>query len=255
MMAVQNQLAPTGGKQTNAVTFTANGNEITLNGGIVRKYLVNGDADRVTDQELMLFIKLCEHQGLDPFLKEAYIIKYGSSPAQIITGKSALEKRAARCERYRGFEAGIIVRRPQDGHLEWRTGTFFLPEEQLVGGWARVYVEGYTHPVETAVSMQEYVGRKRDGSINSQWQTKPATMIRKVAKAQALREAFPEDLRGMYSAEEGGMTFGDPTEAPIYTDAEVYSEPAPQAPDEAPPSQGSWYPGETDEFAAIMGGN
>jgi uncharacterized protein CbrC (UPF0167 family) len=34
------------------------------------------------------------------------------------------------------------------------------------------------------------------------WKTMPATMIRKVAIVQALREAFPETLSGMYSEDE-----------------------------------------------------
>ena len=53
-----------------------------------------------------------------------------------------------------------------------------------------------------SVCMEEYAGRKGDGSTNGQWASKPATMIRKVALAQALREAFPEDLNGLYEPEE-----------------------------------------------------
>lgn len=206
-MAVQNQLAPSQ-PQKSAITYKVGGNDITLNGGIVRKYLVSGNAGDVTDQEVMMFIRLCQYQGLNPFLREAYLVKYGSSPAQIVTGKGALEKRASRCERYRGFEAGIIVRRP-DGCVDWRTGTFYLPDEQLVGGWAKVYVDGYTHPVEAAVSLGEYNTGK------SVWLQKPATMIRKVAKSQALREAFPENMQGMYEAEERGVAYDDLPDAPI----------------------------------------
>ncbi|WP_424856492.1 recombinase RecT [Streptococcus suis] len=35
----------------------------------------------------------------------------------------------------------------------------------------------------------------------------PATMIRKTALANALREAFPEDLGNMYTEDDGGETF------------------------------------------------
>ena len=54
------------------------------------------------------------------------------------------------------------------------------------------------------VSFDEYAGKKKDGSLNSQWSKKPATMIRKVAAVQALREAFPQSFAGMYVAEEMG---------------------------------------------------
>lgn len=190
-MTPSNTLAPA----KNAITYTAGGQEITLNAGIIKRYLVSGDADKVTDQEVLLFAKLCQYQGLNPFLREAYLVKYGSAPAQAITSKAALEKRAARCKDYRGFEAGIIIRRP-DGTIEQRPGTFYAEDEQLVGGWAKVYVDGYVVPVEAAATLREYSTGK------ALWASKPATMIRKVAKVCALREAFPDELQGMYAAEE-----------------------------------------------------
>ena len=52
-------------------------------------------------------------------------------------------------------------------------------------------------------------------TVNSQWSKKPATMIRKVALVQALREAFPEDFGGMYSQEEVGVY--DLPESPVET--------------------------------------
>ena len=190
-MTPSNTLAPA----KNAFTYTAGGQVITLNAGIIKRYLVSGDADKVTDQEVLLFAKLCQYQGLNPFLREAYLVKYGNSPAQTITSKSALEKRAARCKDYRGFEAGIIIRRP-DGTIEQRPGTFYAEDEQLVGGWAKVYVDGYVVPVEATATLREYSTGK------ALWASKPATMIRKVAKVCALREAFPDDMQGMYAAEE-----------------------------------------------------
>lgn len=194
---VQNQLIPQQQQPQPQmeVTYKAGEEEVTLNPDIIKKYLVHGDADKVTDQEVNLFLKLCQYQRLNPFLKEAYLIKYGNSPAQTIVGKVALEKRAVRNPKYKGFEAGIFLMN-QNGELLHRTGTLHLQGEMIVGGWARVYVEGYEKPVEVTVSMMEYNTGK------STWSQKPATMIRKVAKAQALREAFPEDFGNVYIQEE-----------------------------------------------------
>ena len=44
--------------------------------------------------------------------------------------------------------------------------------------------------------------KKSDGTPNANWTKQPATMIEKVAKVRALREAFVEDLGGMYDADE-----------------------------------------------------
>lgn len=255
-MAVKNQLQPAQQQmqvqKPEAVSYKVGGIDIHLDPDTVVNYLVSGDPSTVTLQEIVLFMRLCQSQGLNPFTRDAYLVKYSSSnPAQVIVGKGALEKRASRCARYRGFKAGIIVRRP-DGALDKRTGTFRLPEEQLVGGWAQVFVEGFTNPIEATVSLNEYNTNK------SVWAQKPATMIRKVAKAQALREAFPEDMAGMYEAEEFGMDYSDmpsapvdpsaPAPEPVYVDAQPvpeYQEPAPMP--EQPPY---------DDFADIMmGGN
>ena len=190
-MTPSNTLTPA----KNAITYAVGGHVITLKAGIFKRFLGSGDADQVTDQEVRLIAKLCQHQGLNPFLKDAYLVKYRNAPAQTIVSKGALEKRAYRCKDYRGFEAGIIVRHA-DGTIEQRPGTFYAEDEQLVGGWSKVYVDGYVVPVEATASLREYSTGK------ALWASKPATMIRKVAKMCALREAFPEDMiPGSYIAE------------------------------------------------------
>jgi phage recombination protein Bet len=182
------------------VEYESNGQAIKLSPTIVRRYLVSGDPSKVTDEEVVMFLKLCQYQHLNPFLREAYCIKYGNEPATMVVGKGTYEKRAARNKAYEGFEAGVIVER--DGKLDNRVGSLILDKETLVGGWAKVHVKGYSVPVESAVTFNEYVGRKSNGEVNGQWTKKPGTMIRKVALVQALREAFPEDMEGLPYAEE-----------------------------------------------------
>lgn len=65
-------------------TFTANGVEVKLTPATVKNYLVSGNAERITDQEVVMFINLCKYNSLNPWLREAYCIKYGSSPATMI---------------------------------------------------------------------------------------------------------------------------------------------------------------------------
>lgn len=206
-MAVKNSLTKPDFESA-SVKYESNGTEVTLSPAIIRKYLVNGQGN-VTDQEVVMFINLCKAQRLNPFLKEAYLIKYGNQPATIVTGKEVFTKRARRNKDYAGQQAGIIVQK-EDGSIEQRIGTLRLDGEEIVGGWAKVYIKGYEVPTEITVSFDEYVGTKKDGEINSQWSKKPATMIRKVALVQALREAFPEDFQGLYSAEE--MDVDEPEE-------------------------------------------
>lgn len=202
-MALQNQLAKKPIEQDKGLTeYECGGQIVKISPTLIRKYLVNGNG-AVTDQEVMMFLSLCKFQRLNPFLKEAYIIKYGNQPASIVTGKEAFLKRAMRNPNYAGQEAGVVVVNNETGMMENRVGTIVLDGETLVGGWARVYVKGWTNPLTVTVSFDEYC-LKKDGKPASNWAVKPGTMIRKVALVQALREAFPEDLGGMYTAEEAG---------------------------------------------------
>ncbi|MEG1880823.1 MAG: phage recombination protein Bet, partial [Oscillospiraceae bacterium] len=187
-------------KSDKMVEYDCNGEKVKLSPAIIKNYLVSGSGN-VSDQEVVMFLNLCRFQHLNPFLREAYLIKFGSSPATMVTGKEVFTKRAKRNKDYKGFEAGVIVV-CEDGSLENRTGTFKLSTDTLVGGWAKVYIDNFSAPVEITVSLDEYIGLKAGGEVNSQWSKKPATMIRKVALVQALREAFPEDFQGMYSPEE-----------------------------------------------------
>lgn len=203
-MALNNTLTKANNADVMAFEYESNGEKVKLSPVTVRNYLVNGGGN-VSDQEVMMFLTLCRYQHLNPFLKEVYLIKYGNSPATIVTGKDLFTKRANRNAQYAGKLAGVIVRNLETGVVTEREGTFFTADtEELVGGWAKVFIKGHDQPEYASVSFNEYAGRKTDGSLNSQWASKPGTMIRKVAVVQALREAFPEDYEGMYAPEEMG---------------------------------------------------
>lgn len=179
------------------VTYEVAGQEVKLSYSIVRKYLTKGNAD-VTDQELVQFISVCKFNKLNPFLNEAYLIKFksarGDGNAQMIVSKEALFKRAEACEQYDGIEAGIIVLRG-DNVVELE-GCFHQAKDVLLGGWAKVYRKDRRVPTVSKVNLSEY------DKGNSIWNEKKATMISKIAKVQALREAFPSQLGAMYAKEE-----------------------------------------------------
>lgn len=185
-----------------AVVYEANGEQIRLTPSIVQQYIV-GDSGTITLQEFKFFTELCKARKLNPFLKEAYCIKFGNQPAQIVVGKDAILKRAIIHPDYDGMESGIIVMNTASGEIIERKGTFYLKNfEQLVGGWAKVYRKNWKYPTYCSVSFDEVANRKKDGSLNSNWAGKGATMVEKVAKVRALRETFIEDLSGMYDADE-----------------------------------------------------
>ena len=146
---------------------------------------------------------LCKSRQLNPFTREVYLIKYGSEPATMVVSRDALEKRAIKHEKYNGKTVGIYVINKETEELIRRDGTIYMKDkEELIGAWCTVYRKDWENPVTVEVNLEEYIGRKKDGTPNTNWANKPVTMITKVAKAQALREAFIEDLSGMYEQEE-----------------------------------------------------
>ncbi len=183
-----------------SVTYEVDGGELTLNPSIVLNYLTGGRRD-IPMEEVAKFIMLCKARRLNPFAGDVYLTAYDTRQgvkASIITGKETFTKRAQRNPRFRGMEAGVSVQ-TQDGRFVRRDGSMVLPGEQLVGGWAKVYVEGWEKPSFDEISFSEYSSGK------SLWASKPGTMVRKTALVHALREAFPDEFGGLYDASEMGV--------------------------------------------------
>lgn len=193
-------------KKEIAVVYEVDGAQIKLTPSIVQNYIVGSDNGKITMPEFKFFTELCKARKLNPFLKEAYCIKFGNQPAQIVVGKDAVLKRAILNPAYNGMESGIYVQVIETGEIIERKGTFYIKaEEKVVGGWAKVYRKNWEYPTYCSVSFDEVAQHKKDGSLNANWQGKSATMVEKVAKVRALRETFIEDLGGMYEAEEMGV--------------------------------------------------
>lgn len=167
-------------EQNAMVKYMTDAGQVDLSPETVRGYLVPADS-KITDQEVGFFLQMCKFQKLNPFMKEIYIVKYGSYPAAFIVGKETFLRRAKKNETYEGHTVAIA----DDGQ----------------SAWAEVYVKGFKVPIRCEVDYAEYVQMK-DGNPNKMWAAKPKTMLKKVALVQALREAFPQDLGGLYDQTE-----------------------------------------------------
>lgn len=187
-------------KKKGLISYQVAGQDVTLSYQIVRDFLTKGTGN-VSDQDLTQFISICKYNQLNPFLNEAYLVKFGTQPAQMIVSKEALMKRADACPEYEGIQGGVIILR--DGEEVELEGTYYRNDDQLVGGWAKVYRSDRKFPICSRVRLEEYDKKQ------STWNEKKSTMIAKVAKVQALREAFPAQLGAMYTQEEANSTTED----------------------------------------------
>jgi len=161
--------------------------EISLSKSDVKNHIAT--SPNVTDKEVDDFMDLCKYRGLNPYLKEAYLIKYGTSPAKQVVSKDVMDARVEADIRYDGEEITHNYKRGMDLNDFWVRG--------------KIYRKGCSRPVaDVTVYYPEYVGKKKDGTVNSMWTNKPFTMLQKCCKAQMKRESNPRDLAGMYLAEE-----------------------------------------------------
>lgn len=179
------------------VSYDVLGTHVELDLQFVKSYLVRGNPEKITDQEIVFFMNTCKMQKLNPLVAgEVYCIKFGNDPAQMVVGKGAYLRRAFEHPDYLCKEDGIVVMRGKD--ILQKEGCCLYPGETLLGGWCRVHFirNGKERTAFKEVQLTEY----DKGLAN--WKTKPATMINKVAVSQCVREAFPKDYEGLYSEEE-----------------------------------------------------
>ena len=172
---------------SNAIKYVWQGQELEISPEIVRRFI--STSSNVNEQEIKDFMDLCIYQHLNPFIKEAYLIKYGNERANIVTSKDVFDKRAFRDPKYDGEEVTTNYKRGMN----------------LMDLWVRtrIYHKDLSHPAsDVTIYYPEYVGKKKDGTINRMWKSKPMTMLTKVSKAQGKREANPEDLARLYLTEE-----------------------------------------------------
>ena len=183
------------------VKYSVAGKDVELSVALTQAYFCK----QASPAEAYIFNQWCAHVGLDPWKKQAYLVKYGSEPAQHLTAINALLSRAYNHPKFQGLEAGIIVKTKEKELID-RVGEIYFPDdgEEIVGGWCKIHVKDYVCPMEARVDFRQRCQYK-EGKPIAKWKTSPGLMIRKCAVAAAIREAFPEDTQGMYVAEELGM--------------------------------------------------
>lgn len=177
------------------VTYqVSGGQEVSLTHAAVKQ--LTNENKFITEGEIELFINLCKFQRLNPFTREAYLVKYDNTkPAQMVTALGAFMRMADEQPTYEGIEDGIIVQ-TADKKIVNREGCIMYPGETLLGGWAKVYRSDRKFPASIRLDLKEY------SKGQSTWNSLPKTMINKCAKVAALRKAFPSTYQGLYSEDE-----------------------------------------------------
>lgn len=158
-------------------------------------------APQLTNIEFESFIGLGKATGLNPFLKEMWAIKYGTSAAQIFIGRDGYRIAAQRHPKYDYHQCDAVYENDQFKVVQGEIAHSYSLKDRgkLVGAYCIVKRKGAEKPIYVYVELSEYTTGK---SLWNKETGKPATMIKKVAEAQALRMAFQDILGGTYCQEE-----------------------------------------------------
>ena len=179
------------------------GQEIKLSFDNVRKFLVSGKSEFVTEQELMFFIGTCKSRGLNPFKKDCYLIKYAQNdPAAIVVSIDYYRSRAKAQADCVGWSSGIIIE-TVDGTVTHRSGSFIRENETLLGGWFKAKPKGWDEYFEWSIPLKPFVKKTSQGGVTRFWSDdNQPYMIAKVAESQGLRRLWPDEFQQLYIKEE-----------------------------------------------------
>jgi phage recombination protein Bet len=173
---------------------------IKLSVSMVRQYLCvpTRQGHMPPDSEIIKFITMCKARALNPWAGDCYLLGYDTEKHgpkfSIVVAIQALFKRAEINDEFDGIESGIVVMR--DSEIIERAGDLKMPDETLLGGWARVHRKDRKFPFYQRLKLQTY---KKNTPI---WTSDPEGMISKCAESGALRQAFPSEVGGLYLHEE-----------------------------------------------------
>ncbi len=147
------------------------------------------------DSELKLFLNVCSRLRLDPFARQIYAVKRWDADVgrEVMTwqvGIDGLRVQAERTGNYAPGRAATYTYSQKDGRV--------ISATAYVRRWVR---DGWVDVDDTAW-FEEFCQYRKDGKPMRQWQDRPRVMLSKCAEARALRRAFPNDLAGLYIAEE-----------------------------------------------------
>lgn len=168
-------------------------------------------AKGASDDELKMFLYVCERTGLDPFTRQVHLVprwdgKLGKEVRTVIVGIDGLRSIAERTNSYAGNDDPIFG---DDKEISFNEVVYEgknkkeVPKKMMVPNQATVtvkkIVQGVIASFTATAKWDEYYPGDKGGIM---WRKMPHNMLGKCAEAKALRKAFPAVMSGLYVAEE-----------------------------------------------------
>jgi phage recombination protein Bet len=178
--------------------------DIDLNGdalALLQRTICKPKERQATKDEVALFVGQCKRTGLDPFSKQIYAIFRKSQGEEVMTIQTAIDGFRLIAERsgtYAGKAATYWCGSDREWQEVWLEETHPLAAKVIV----RKVVAGTIVEVAAVAHWDEYYD-----SYSPMWKERkaggmPANQLAKCAESLALRQAFPNDLSGLYTTDE-----------------------------------------------------
>lgn len=170
-------------------------------------------AKGASNDELELFIHICNRTQLDPFMKQIYLVprydkNVGRNVYQVQASIDAARLTAQRSHEYAGQTP--IYWCGEDG--VWTE--VWLKKTHPVAAKVGVYRAGFSEPLWAVANWDTYAQLDKNGNLKDFWKRGGPLMLGKCAEMLALRKAFPMELSGIYIAEEIDASLEPPKPEP-----------------------------------------
>lgn len=156
-----------------------------------------------TDNELRLFLNQCRATGLNPLARQIYSVerkeKRGDNWVTVRSIQVSIDGFrliAERSNKYAGQTEPLWC--GEDG--AWKD--VWLSKEPPVAAKIGVLRNDFKEPCWGVARFEAYAQKNKEGKPTSMWAKMGDVMIAKCAEALALRKAFPQELSGLYTADE-----------------------------------------------------
>lgn len=178
-------------------------------------------AERAT---VAAFLQHCSRTGLDPIARQIYSIARKSKGQLKWQIQISIDGARLVAERSGQYEGQTTPEFTADG-VTWTQ--VWLSKEFPAAARVGVYRRGFREPLYAVALWDAYVQTTYNGDVTEMWRKMGPLMLAKCAEMLALRKAFPQDLSGLYSAEEMSQATA-PTEQPVQARQEPEQRPVQQ---------------------------
>lgn len=187
-------------------------------------------AERAT---VAAFLQHCARTGLDPIARQIYSIARKSKGQLRWQIQISIDGARLVAERSGQYEGQTTPEFTDDG-VTWTQ--VWLSQGYPKAARVGVYRRGFREPLYAVALWDAYVQTKYNGEVTEMWSKMGPLMLAKCAEMLALRKAFPQDLSGLYSAEEMDQA-STPTVPAVERPAPAQPATAPPAPEVREPSR------------------